>query len=84
MLTRRFSATTITEHYLNVRRIKGEIENLEELCRFGFLSKEQMKKMIEPLKAQLQNLQSAEKSAIEGLIQIPCSSNSANESSLTP
>ena len=84
MLTRRFSATTITEHYLNVRMIKGEIENLEELCRFGFLSKEQMKKMIEPLKAQLQNLQSAEKSALEGLIQIPCSSNSANEPSLTP
>ena len=103
-----FSATTITEHYVNVGwnkgkiegkiegeiegkikgeiegKIKGKIENLEELYRFSFLSKEQMEKMIEPLKAQLQNLQSSEKSALEGLIQIPCSSNSANESSLTP
>jgi len=99
-----FSATTITEHYVNVGRIEGEIkgkiegkiegeikgkikgkiENLEEFYRFGVLSKKQMEKMIEPLKEQLQNLQSSEKSALEGLIQIPCSSNSANEPSLTP
>jgi len=91
-----FSATTITEHYVNVGwnkgkiegeiegKIKGKIEALEELYRFSLLSKKQMKKMIEPLKEQLQNLQSAEKSALEGLIQIPCSSNSANEPSLTP
>jgi hypothetical protein len=65
-------------------KIKGKIEALEELYRFSLLSKKQMKKMIEPLKEQLQNLQSAEKSALEGLIQIPCSSNSANEPSLTP
>jgi hypothetical protein len=43
-----------------------------------------MEKMIEPLKERLQNLQSSEKSALEGLIQIPCSSSSANEPSLTP
>jgi hypothetical protein len=44
-----------------------------------------MKKMIEPLNAQLQNLQSSEKSALEGrIIQIPCSSSSANEPSPTP
>ncbi|MEI6262161.1 MAG: hypothetical protein WCR46_19935 [Deltaproteobacteria bacterium] len=79
-----FSATTIAEHYVNVGRIEGKIENMEELYRFGFLSKEQMEKKIEPLKEQLQNVQSSEKSALEGLIQIPCSSNSANESSLTP
>ena len=79
-----FSATTITEHYVNMGRNEGKIEALEELYRFSFLSKEQMKKMIEPLKEQLQNLQSSEKSALEGLIQIPFSSNSANESSLTP
>ena len=76
------------EHYVNVGRnegeIKGKIEALEELYRFSLLSKKQMEKMIEPLKAQLQNLQSSEKSALEGLIQIPCSSNSANEPSLTP
>ena len=95
-----FSATTITEHYVNVGRnegkiegkiegeiegkIKGKIEALEELYRFSLLSKKQMKKMIEPLKEQLQNLQSSEKSALEGLSQIPCSSSSANEPSLTP
>ena len=83
-----FSATTITEHYVNLGRnegkIEGKIEALEELYRFSLLSKKQMKKMIEPLKEQLQNLQSSEKSAIEGLIQIPCSSSSANEPSLTP
>ena len=83
-----FSATTITEHYVNVGwnkgKIEGKIENLEELCRFGFLSKKQMKKMIEPLKEQLQNLLSSEKSALEGLGQIPCSASSANEPSLTP
>jgi len=79
-----FSATTITEHYVNMGRNEGKIEALEELYRFSFLSKEQMEKMIEPLKEQLQNLQSSEKSAIEGLIQIPCSSSSANEPSLTP
>ncbi|MEI6262417.1 MAG: hypothetical protein WCR46_21270 [Deltaproteobacteria bacterium] len=99
-----FSATTITEHYVNVGwnkgkiegkiegeiegeikgKIKGKIENLEELYRFSFLSKEQMEKMIEPLKEQLQNLQSSEKRALEGLIQISCSSSSANELSLTP
>ena len=79
-----FSATTITEHYVNMGRNEGKIEALEELYRFSFLSKEQMEKMIEPLKEQLQNLQSAEKSALEGLIQIPCSSSSANEPSLTP
>ena len=69
-----FSATTITEHYVNVGwnkgkiegkiegeiegKIKGKIEALEELYRFSLLSKKQMKKMIEPLKEQLQNLQS--------------------------
>ena len=79
-----FSATTITEHYVNMGRNEGKIEALEELYRFSFLSKEQMEKMIEPLKEQLQNLQSSEKSALEGLIQIPCSSSSANEPSLTP
>ena len=52
--------------------------------RIENIPKKQMKKMIEPLKEQLQNLQSSEKSALEGLIQIPFSSNSANESSLTP
>ena len=68
-----FSATTITEHYVNMGRnegkiegkiegeiegkIKGKIEALEELYRFSFLSKEQMEKMIEPLEEQLQNLQ---------------------------
>jgi len=79
-----FSATNISEHYVNVGWNKGKIENIEELYRFAFLSKEQMKKLIEPLKEQLQNLQSSEKSALEGLIQIPCSSSSANEPSLTP
>jgi flagellar biosynthesis/type III secretory pathway protein FliH len=69
----------------NKGKIKGKIEALEELYRFSLLSKKQMKKMIEPLKAQLQNLQSAEKSALEGrIVQIPCSSSSANEPSLTP
>ena len=83
-----FSATTITEHYVNVGRnegkIEGQIEALEELYRFSLLSKKQMKKMIEPLKEQPQNLQSSEKRALEGLIQIPCSSSSANEPSPTP
>jgi hypothetical protein len=91
-----FYATTITEHYVNVGwnkgkiegkiegEIEGKIETLEELYRFSLLSKKQMKKMIEPLKEQLQNLQSSEKSAFEGLSQIPCSSSSANEPSLTP
>ena len=100
-----FSATTITEHYVNVGwnkgkiegeiegeikgeikgKIKGKIENLEEFYRFGVLSKKQMEKMIEPLKERLQNLQSSEKSALEGrIIQNPCSSSSANEPSLTP
>jgi hypothetical protein len=51
-----FSATTITEHYVNVGWNKGKIEALEELYRFSLLSKKQMKKMIEPLKEQLQNL----------------------------
>ena len=56
-----FSATTITEHYVNVGwnkgkiegkiegEIEGKIETLEELYRFSLLSKKQMKKMIEPL-----------------------------------
>ena len=48
-------------------------------------TKKQMKKMIEPLKAQLQKLQSSEKSALEGrIVQNPCSSSSADEPSLTP
>ncbi len=84
-----FSATTITEHYVNMGRnegkIEGKIEALEELYRFSLLSKKRMKKMIEPLKAQLQKLQSSEKSALEGrIVQNPCSSSSANEPSLTP
>jgi hypothetical protein len=63
-----FTATTITEHYLNEGKIKGKIEgkieNIEELYRFGILSKEQMEKMIEPLKQQLQSLESSEKKHI--------------------
>ena len=71
-----FTATTITEHYLNEGRIEGEIkgeikgkikgkiENIEELYRFDILSKEQMEKMIEPLKQQLQSLESSEKKHI--------------------
>jgi hypothetical protein len=67
-----FSATTISEHYMNEGRIEGEtmgefrgefrgiimgkIEMMEELYRFSVLSKEQMEKIIEPLKAQLQDL----------------------------
>ena len=67
-----FSATTISEHYVNDGRIEGEtmgefrgefrgiimgkIEMMEELYRFSVLSKEQMEKIIEPLKAQLQDL----------------------------
>ena len=70
------TATTITEHYLNEGKIegkiegeiegkiKGKIENMEELYRLGILSKELMEKMIEPLKQQLQNLQSSEKKYI--------------------
>jgi hypothetical protein len=34
----------------------GKIEMMEELYRFSVLSKEQMEKIIEPLKAQLQDL----------------------------
>jgi hypothetical protein len=45
-------------------KIIGKIENMEELYRFGILSKEQMEQMIEPLKQQLQNLQSSEKKHI--------------------
>jgi flagellar biosynthesis/type III secretory pathway protein FliH len=67
-----FTATTITEHYFNEGKIEGEIkgkiegkiEGIEELYRFGILSKEQMEQMIEPLKQQLQNLQSSEKKHI--------------------
>ncbi|MBF0202254.1 MAG: Rpn family recombination-promoting nuclease/putative transposase [Desulfamplus sp.] len=43
-------------------KIEGKIENIEELYRFGVLTKAQMEKFMEPLKQQLQDLKLSENS----------------------
>jgi flagellar biosynthesis/type III secretory pathway protein FliH len=71
-----FAATTISEHIWNEGKVEGKVEGkaegkaegkvemIEEMYRVGILTKEQLEKMLEPLKQQLKAIQDCSKPAL--------------------
>ncbi|SLM32155.1 conserved hypothetical protein [Desulfamplus magnetovallimortis] len=52
-----FTATTISEHYINEGMLKGKVELLQSLFHKGMLTKEQFKEMLESIKMQAGNIE---------------------------